>query len=700
MSFGNHHLLRKSLPIWRDSKGSPNNSARFVLRLLLFTILFALFGLFVSQLYISSRADASRLKIKHPAASSKPSNHWANHDEKHAVFNKQAHDAAYLSPSPNLPEELGLPPPPPPSDDILYDSSAVLPSPEPREGMPSSTHFDDANGTRTSSKPWYAKLNDRFHGFHQRVSEALPAARSAYHSTPQSLYPALADSLVGERVPNEEIEQPVYTHGDRPYLGKVTVNVAASDDTDNHYERGIRTHATQNKLHNYAMFTLRYSLTAKADQMWSKPAYLMLIILRELAKPAEDRLQWLFWVDADTVIANPRVPVETFLPPVEYNDIHLLLTNDFNGLNNGIFPIRVCMWSIDFLAAVMAYSHYNPDVTLKFHEQSAMERLLKEPKFSDHVEYVPQRWFNAYPGERNETSQPYMVKRGDMLIHFAGFSNKKEMMSRWLQRVELHDPEWEIDLIHTAYPNEVRDFWADVNRKGKDRKAELDKAQQEAHALIEDIKVYMKEYKEDVDYMRRESIKKAVRALRAVLDADGKKESREVLTSASYDLREIAEPLITRARKANRILYEEAHGLLLRYEEERADAPHVSEAKAEADQLKTQLSNLRKLLVDNKASPRFLERAISEVNSAHESLKKKIELVKEGKAAEKHEEELASLDGEIHNDDLDEIDADLTAKEKAKEGKDDDDDDDDENKEKSGESSSTDDHAQEADDGE
>lgn len=82
------------------------------------------------------------------------------------------------------------------------------------------------------------------------------------------------------------------------------------------------------------------------DDVWSKPAYILSLLLRELAKPESERLEWLFWVDvdADTIILNPHLPIDVFLPPPgsEFDDINLMYSSDWNGLNNGVFPVRVC----------------------------------------------------------------------------------------------------------------------------------------------------------------------------------------------------------------------------------------------------------------------------------------------------------------------------------------------------------------------
>jgi hypothetical protein len=73
---------------------------------------------------------------------------------------------------------------------------------------------------------------------------------------------------------------------------------------------------------------------------------------------------------------NPNLPLEMFIPPSGLEDIHLLTTNDRNGLNNGVFFFKVNQWSLKFFSAALAFGHYNPDVKLKYTEQSAMEEVL------------------------------------------------------------------------------------------------------------------------------------------------------------------------------------------------------------------------------------------------------------------------------------------------------------------------------------
>lgn len=75
---------------------------------------------------------------------------------------------------------------------------------------------------------------------------------------------------------------------------------------------------------------------------------------------------------------NPLLPLEVFLPPANFEHIHLLATNDRNGLNNGVFMLRVNDWALKLFSYAISLTHYRPEVKLRYTEQSAMEEILKE----------------------------------------------------------------------------------------------------------------------------------------------------------------------------------------------------------------------------------------------------------------------------------------------------------------------------------
>ena len=102
-------------------------------------------------------------------------------------------------------------------------------------------------------------------------------------------------------------------------IGKVTILFHGRDPT---YIRAIQTHQAHNRLHGYPLLALRHAIL---DGIWSKPAYLLAVLLEEMRKPDGQRLKWLLcvfdqksqertltlhsWVDADTVVTNSKIPL-------------------------------------------------------------------------------------------------------------------------------------------------------------------------------------------------------------------------------------------------------------------------------------------------------------------------------------------------------------------------------------------------------
>jgi hypothetical protein len=106
--------------------------------------------------------------------------------------------------------------------------------------------------------------------------------------------------------------------------------------------------------------------------------YLLTIIGAELANPEAQPLRWIFWHDRDTILMIPNIPLEIFLPPeANFSYINLLLTRDKNGMNNGVFLVKVNHWDFKMFANALSIREYEPGLVLKYTEQSDMEGTIK-----------------------------------------------------------------------------------------------------------------------------------------------------------------------------------------------------------------------------------------------------------------------------------------------------------------------------------
>lgn len=257
-----------------------------------------------------------------------------------------------------------------------------------------------------------------------------------------------------------------------------------------HYTKALFTHLEHALVHGSEVHVLCDKMV---DDLWNKPAFILDLLLREIVKPESKRLEWLVWVDRDTLILDKCRPATSFLPSSTAETplakwwrrnerarsedpnkpppkVNLLATNDMNGLNNGVFLLRVSAWSVSLFSAILAYRHYNPTVKLKFTEQSAMELVLKDDQFKNQVQLVPQHWFNAYshggPKEfvsRNDTQDEGMedvhARRGDWLIHFAGNGHKDQALNEWADMLQEIGDIWEEGRVQRDVSGEVRQFW-------------------------------------------------------------------------------------------------------------------------------------------------------------------------------------------------------------------------------------------------
>ncbi|KAK5107467.1 hypothetical protein LTR62_001265 [Meristemomyces frigidus] len=446
--------------------------------------------------------------------------------------------------------------------------------------------------------------------------------------------------------------------GARTRIGKCTIVFNGNSA----WERALRTHEEHDKLHGYRLHVLRQQLM---DDVWSKPAYILSLLLRELAKPESERLEWIMWVDADTIILNPRIPIEVFLPPPDFEDVHLVYTNDWNGLNNGIFPIKVNRWAADLFSAIMSYRYYRPDAPLQFRDQSAMDALLHEPKFAKHIAAVPQRWFNAYQGEHNETLAPFQIRRGDLLVHFAGVPGRDERMAYWLDRAEQHLDDWEMPLKSTSYPQEARTYWEEQRVSRKAREQFTTETRLKAIGLLTTTDHHLNQFGNRLPEDQRTAIQTARESLKNTVDSQtwqdelsNLTEQMKLVESASQPLRKIIEALhktlLSSAHEAifagERDLFEQHFSL------DSNNANNLNDGNAnEYDSDLRRISETMKVLKDLVMAPQAgwetsgLQAAIDGVTGARAALATRLARVQAEKETERQKaqlEEAAAAAGE------------------------------------------------------
>ena len=163
---------------------------------------------------------------------------------------------------------------------------------------------------------------------------------------------------------------------------------------------------------------------------------------------------------------NQEIPLEIFEPPSDFSHINWMAGKDYNGLNAGVFILRVNQWSLNLLTRVMTYKHYHPDEEYVFEEQSILARLTEDDdEFKDQSIYVPKAWFNAYFYSLHE------VKPGLLLSHFP-HPDYKWHIYEWLRILktdsdENYQPVYNKPVQETDYPEEIKRFWNVKRRADK-----------------------------------------------------------------------------------------------------------------------------------------------------------------------------------------------------------------------------------------
>ncbi|KAK4693035.1 citronellol/citronellal dehydrogenase, partial [Lecanoromycetidae sp. Uapishka_2] len=218
-----------------------------------------------------------------------------------------------------------------------------------------------------------------------------------------------------------------------------------------------------------------------------------------------------------TVLMNPKVPLDVFLPPEEYSDIHLLATADGNGVNAGAFFIKVHPWSVGLLEAVVSFPLYRPHIDLEHYDQTALKELLRDKEFRHNYMFAPQRWFNAYVKELYDSRRPWQMNPGDLLVHFPNLPHNQDEMWVLLDRSQMHLREFEVEYESTTYSKEIPEFWASQHDKQITQKGEAREAAKDADVLLKRTTSQLKMHRNDMNQEDTGNIEQQMAALRLSL---------------------------------------------------------------------------------------------------------------------------------------------------------------------------------------
>lgn len=132
----------------------------------------------------------------------------------------------------------------------------------------------------------------------------------------------------------------------------------------------------------------------------------------------------------------------------------LVVTEDINGVNSGVFFVRQSEWSKNFLDVWWNQTSFIQFGSTKSGDNAAMYHLidnLSPEEMQDHVRISSmQCLFNSYPWSPTWRSIYRLVlspqtiwrgtySKGDFMVHLAGFDKKKEWAAKILQEIRVDE---------------------------------------------------------------------------------------------------------------------------------------------------------------------------------------------------------------------------------------------------------------------
>lgn len=134
---------------------------------------------------------------------------------------------------------------------------------------------------------------------------------------------------------------------------------------------------------------------------------------------------WLIWCDADTLITNFNIKIESFLD----DNYHFIVSTDLNGINAGVFCIRNSQQGRKYINDMLEYRNYF------IHEQDFI--IKTHDVFKSIIKIVPQKTFNSYcfsdniykevKNTKDSLGEEGQWSPGDFLMHWAGTDTQQRL---------------------------------------------------------------------------------------------------------------------------------------------------------------------------------------------------------------------------------------------------------------------------------
>ena len=199
------------------------------------------------------------------------------------------------------------------------------------------------------------------------------------------------------------------------------------------------------RKHGYRLFDESDQLDRSRPASWSKIRAVQRLL-------REEGCDWVFWLDADTVVMNSNKKVEDFLPINDSSSIDILLSpDDGGGYNAGVWLVRNTEWTRTFLQEWWDMKTFvKPPGLAKSGDNDALKHKTSHMSAADlaHLAAPPRCTFNSFarfvqPNEYDAVEKHlkehdwYLDEasyhKGDLIAHVAGVDNKVETIKLLLE---------------------------------------------------------------------------------------------------------------------------------------------------------------------------------------------------------------------------------------------------------------------------
>lgn len=185
------------------------------------------------------------------------------------------------------------------------------------------------------------------------------------------------------------------------------------------------------KKHGYDIVLYHKKIDESRHGAWNK----ILAVEKHL-----NDYDWVFWSDADSLIMNKKIKLESiidnnydFIISKEDTKPKILKVGEMSinckRVNTGSFLVKNTEWSKQFLKLIYNNPRWKE---FKYWEQDSLEHLMAtEPSLISKIKIVPQQIMNSVLYKHMHTYRP-----GEFIIHFMGLKmdQKERLMREWYMK--------------------------------------------------------------------------------------------------------------------------------------------------------------------------------------------------------------------------------------------------------------------------